>query len=174
MGRTNFSPPGLSFFRVVGAIAAPGFPVSPPKEGGSPPGHPSSAPTDWNACSWKARVRTGAFHNRPRPRQGIGIIWVGGLRASPRGSHHLGITASWRRLRHGCKQCSLPQLWFSGTPKSLACHPRDCGRGRQRWEASGCSRCFQLTFQNGLLLAAGRAGGRGEEACGTLGRRAHP
>lgn len=33
------------------------------------------------------------------------------------------------------------------------------GRG-----ASGCSRCFQLTFQNGLLLAAHRQGGEGSPA----------
>lgn len=97
----------------------------------------------------------------------------GGLRASPCGACHWGITTSWKCLGQGCKECPLPQLWFSETPKSLASHPRGGGRGRQSWEASDCSRCFQLTFQNGLLLAAGRADGRGEEACGTLGRRAH-
>lgn len=46
--------------------------------------------------------------------------------------------------------------------------------GGGSWGASGCSRCFQLTFQNGLSLAAGGQAGRGGEACGTLGRRAHP
>lgn len=59
-------------------------------------------------------------------------------------------------------------------PKSLSQPLQRWWKGEaQPWEASDCSRCFQLTFQNGLLLAAGRADGRGGEACGTLGRRAH-
>lgn len=78
--------------------------------------------------------------------------------------------SAWGRA---VRSVACPSSGFPRPPSPVASHSRGGGRGRQPWEASDCSRCFQLTFQNGLLLAAGRADGRGGEACGTLGRRAH-
>lgn len=75
------------------------------------------------------------------------------------GPCHLGIAAQLERLQ----AVSLPWPRPHRDPETPVCCPRAYGSGRLGWGwgVSGCSPCFQLTFQNGLSLAVGRQQGRG-------------
>lgn len=159
-------------------MAAPRFLLSPSDEEGAAPWDPRDDRAPMSSSSSLECVSLedqgqdiGAFGSiNPHP-QGMGTFGWGDS-----GHPGFGLT-TWGsqpfRGTWGRTISSVPCPGFPGPPSPQPTALK-LVEGGGSWGASGCSRCFQLTFQNGLSLAAGGQAGRGGEACGTLGRRAHP
>lgn len=160
---TNFFPSDLFFSPVDGETTVHRLPLSSSERSQLEPRKEQGPQASLEFVSLEGWDREGIFHRTTQPPVLGGRFMLVSL-GSKYGPYLPGLRllgGTWA----GCGQC--PRCVYVCRGGCLPIAPEFIEGGG--WQAdgrgaSGCSRCFQLTFQNGLLLAAHRQGGEGSPA----------